>query len=91
MHLKPLGNKVAVKLIKEEEKTTAGILMPSNENKNKRQEGIVIAIGNGEEVYKLGLQIDDKVIFGQYQGEEVEDGEDKYKILNHDAVLAVIN
>jgi len=59
-------------------------------DKEKKAEGKVIAIGDGEKIQKLGLKKGDKVLFGKYAGEEVKVDEVEYKILSEEDVLAVI-
>jgi len=90
MKLKPLGNRVVVESISEEETTKSGIILPDTVDKEKKAEGKIIAIGSGEKIQKLGLKVGDKVIFGKYAGEEVKVEEVEYKILSDEDVLAVI-
>ena len=91
MKLKPLGNRVVVEPISEEETTKSGIILPDTVDKEKKAEGKIVAIGDGEKIKKLDLKQGDKVIFGKYAGEEVKVGEIEYKILTDEDVLAVIN
>ena len=74
----------------EAETTKAGIILPDTVDKEKKAEGKVIAIGDGEKIQKLGLKKGDKVLFGKYAGEEVKVDEVEYKILSDEDVLAVI-
>ena len=90
MRLKPLGNRIVVQPLTEEEKTKAGIILPDTVDKEKKAEGKVIAVGDGEKIQKLGLRAGDKVIFGKYAGEEVKVEDIEYKILTDEDVLAVI-
>ena len=90
MKLRPLGNRIAVEPLTEEETTKAGIILPDTVDKEKKAEGKVIAIGDGEKIQKLGLKEGDKVLFGKYAGEEVKVEEKEYKILSDEDVLAVI-
>jgi len=90
MKLKPLGNRVAVLPLTEEETTKSGIILPETVDKEKKAEGKILAIGEGEKIQKLGLKIGDKVLFGKYAGEEVTVEEVDYKILSDEDVLAVI-
>jgi len=90
MKLKPLGNRVVVEPISEEETTKSGIILPDTVDKEKKAEGKIIAIGDGEKMQKLGLKTGDKVIFGKYAGEEVKVEKKEYKILSDEDVLAVI-
>ena len=90
MKLRPLGNRIVVQPLSEEEVTKAGIILPETVDKEKKAEGKVIAIGDGEKITKLGLKVGDKVIFGKYAGEEVKVEKVEYKILSDEDVLAVI-
>ena len=89
MTIKPLGDRILVEIITEQDITPSGIVLPDTVDKQKKAEGIVKALGNGEKVSALGLKEGDKVIFGKYAGDEVEQDKKEYKILNHDDVLAV--
>lgn len=94
MSIRPLGDRVLVKPVKEEEVTASGIVLPETVDKEKKAEGEIIALGKGEDLAKLNLKVGDKVIFEKWGGEEVKLGkgsdEVEYKILPHDKILAVI-
>lgn len=90
MNLQPLGDRVLVKPLSEEETTKSGIVLPDTVDKEKKAEGEVLGIGAGEDVQKLGLNVGDKVVFGKYSGEDLELENEEYKFLKHDEVLAVI-
>ena len=81
MKLKPLGNRIVVEPLAEEETTKSGIVLPDTVNKEKKAEGKIIAIGSGEKITALNLSEGDKVIFGKYAGEEVKVDNIEYKIL----------
>ncbi len=90
MNIKPIGDRVLVNPASEAETTKSGIVLPDTIDKEKKAEGTIVAIGLGEKVSKLGLQVGQKVVYGKYSGEDVKVGEEELKILNHDDVLAVI-
>ncbi len=90
MKLKPLGDRVIVKPLKDEEVTKSGIVLPDTVEKEKKEQGEIISIGNGEKIAKLGLTVGDKVLFGKYSGEDVKVGEVEYKVLKEEDVLAVM-
>ena len=90
MKLKPLGDRVVVEPLSEEETTKSGIILPDTIDKEKKAEGKIIAIGLGEKIKKLGLKEGDRVLFGKYAGEEVKVDEVEYKILSDEDVLAVV-
>lgn len=85
MNIKPLGDRVLVKPGKEEEMTASGIVLPDTVDKEKKAEGEIIAVGNGETIAKLGLKVGDKILYKKWGGEEVKIGrgkdEQEYKIL----------
>ncbi len=90
MNIKPLGDRVLVKPKKEEEITASGIVLPDTMDKEKKAEGKIIALGEGEKLKKLGLKVGDNVIFEKWGGEEIKDGDEEYKILGHDKILAIV-
>ena len=90
MHIKPLGDRALVKPLEAEEVTKSGIIIPETVDKEKKAEGEIIALGDGEKIKKLGLKEGDKVLFGTYRGEEVKVEDVEYKILTHEDILAVI-
>ncbi|MFA6553481.1 MAG: co-chaperone GroES [Patescibacteria group bacterium] len=90
MKLTPLGDRIIVKAVTEEEVTKSGIVLPDTVEKEKKEEGEIIAIGEGEKVKKLGLKQGDRVIFGKYSGEEVKIEEVEYKVLKEEDVLAKV-
>jgi chaperonin GroES len=94
-NLKPLGDKVVVQLIEQEEKTASGIYLPDSAKK-KPQEGKIIATGGGRvldngERNKLTVQVGDRVLFSKYGGNEVSvEGQD-YTILDEDQIYAILS
>lgn len=85
MNIKPLGDRVLVRPAKEEEVTASGIVLPETVDKEKKAEGVIVAVGNGDAVTKLGLKIGDRILYKKWGGEEVKVGrgrdEEIYKIL----------
>ena len=90
MKLRPLGDRVVVEPLSEAETTKSGIILPDSVDKEKKAEGKIIAIGDGEKIAKFNLKNGDRVLFGKYAGEEIKVEEKEYKILTHEDVLAVI-
>lgn len=82
MKLKPLGDRIIVKPIKEEEVTESGIILPDTAEKEQKSEGEIIAVGDGERINQLNLKVGMKVIYGKYSGEEFKEGDEEYKILS---------
>lgn len=90
MKLKPLGDRIVVKPSTQEEVTKSGIVLPDTVEKEKKEEGEVVAIGSGEKIAKLNIKVGDVVIFGKYSGDEVTVEEVEYKVLKDEDVLAVL-
>lgn len=93
MTLRPLGDRIVVKAIEEEERTQGGIYLPDTA-KEKPQQGEVIAVGSGRilengERIPLEVKVGDRVIFAKYGGTEVKLEGQEYLILRESDVLAV--
>ncbi|OIO74961.1 MAG: co-chaperone GroES [Elusimicrobia bacterium CG1_02_37_114] len=94
MKLKPLGDRVLVKVIEKEEVKKSGIIIPDTA-KEKPQEGKVIAVGpgkvddNGKKI-PMDVKVGDKILFGKYSGNEVKLDSEEYLIMNRDDILGTI-
>ena len=93
--LKPLGDRVILKVVEKEEVTKGGILLPDTASKEKPQEGKVIEVGSGKVLdngQKVALEVKkgDKVIFAKYAGAEVKVQGEEYLILSEKDILAII-
>src|SRR5580692_615875 len=94
MAFRPLGDRVLIKRVEEEEKTKGGIIIPDTA-KEKPQEGEVIAVGPGArddsgKVQPLDLKVGDRILFGKWSGSEVKlDGEDLL-IMKEGDILGVL-
>ncbi|HET6872711.1 MAG TPA: co-chaperone GroES [Sporolactobacillaceae bacterium] len=92
--LRPLGDRLIIELVQQEEKTASGIVLPDSA-KEKPQEGRVVAVGtgrvadNGERV-ALEVAEGDRIIFSKYAGTEVKYEGKEYLILRQDDVLAIV-
>jgi len=86
MKIKPLGKRIVVKPVEQEQKTKGGIYLPDTASKEKPQQGEVIAVGPD---FK-GVEVGDKVLFARYGGTEVKMDEEEYLVLGKDDVLAVL-
>jgi chaperonin GroES len=95
MKFRPLHDRVVVKRLDAEEKTTGGIIIPDTA-KEKPQEGKVLAVGpgrvddNGNRV-PVDVSVGDVVIYSKYGGTEVKYNGEEYLILSARDVLAVVN
>ncbi|MER3455838.1 MAG: co-chaperone GroES [candidate division GAL15 bacterium] len=94
MNLKPLGDRVVVKPLEEEERTKGGIVLP-DVAKEKPQHGEVLAVGPGaltEDGRRLPMdvKVGDRVLFAKYAGTEVKIGDEEYLILRQSDILAIV-
>ncbi|MFO7245909.1 MAG: co-chaperone GroES [Thermaerobacter sp.] len=93
-NIKPLGDRVVVQALEEEEVTQGGIILPDTA-KEKPQQGKVLAVGsgrtldNGQKV-PLEVSVGDTVIFSKYAGTEVKIGGEEYLILSERDILAIV-
>jgi len=84
MKIRPLGERIVVKPLRQKEKTQGGIYLPETASKDKPQQGEVIAIGPDFKGVKKG----DTVIFAKYGGTEIKVENEEYLVLAADDVLA---
>lgn len=92
INLKPLGDRVILKLLKAEDKTESGIILPGQ--KEKPQEAEVIAVGpggtiDGQEV-TMQVKPGDLVIYSKYSGTEVKFDGIEYTIVKQNDILAIV-
>ena len=94
MNLQPLGDRLIVEVLDEEETTVSGIVLPDTA-KEKPQRGKVLAVGPGArdedgEYIKMDLEEGDEIIFSKYGGTEIKLGADEVLILRESDVLAKV-
>lgn len=93
MILKPLGDKIVIKVKEEEKKTTGGIVLPDSA-KEKPQQGEVVAVGSGEMIdgkkVPLDVKVGDEVIYSKYSGSEIKMDDEKYLIVKQNDILAIV-
>ena len=94
MSIKPLGNRVVVEPIEEEEVTASGIVLPETA-KEKPQKGKILSVGPGErneEGNRIPLDVKegDKVLFAKYAGTEIKINDKKLLILRESDLLAIL-
>ena len=94
MKIKPLGERVLIELVKEEEVAKGGIIIPDSA-KEKPQEGRVIAVGTGKldengKVVPFHVKKGDLVLMPKYGCTEVKVDGNEYEIVREDDILAVI-
>ena len=94
MNLKPLGDRLIVQVLEEEETTISGIVLPDTA-KEKPQRGRVLAVGPGArdddgDYIAMDLEEGDEIIFSKYGGTEIKLGVDEVLILRESDVLAKV-
>jgi chaperonin GroES len=94
MNLKPLGDRLIVEVLEEEETTSSGIVLPDTA-KEKPQRGRVLAVGPGPRddngnFVAMDVEEGDEVVFSKYGGTEIKVGVDEYLILRESDVLAKV-
>lgn len=94
MKVKPLGDRIVVRVLENEERTKSGIVLPDTA-KEKPQQGEVLAVGSGRmlengQVVPLEVKEGDKIIFSKYSGTEVKLDDQDYLILSERDVLALV-
>jgi chaperonin GroES len=94
MKLKPLGGRVIVEPIEQEEMTAGGIILPETA-KEKPQEGKILAAGPGErdedgKRIAMDVKVGDRVLYAKYSGTEVKVDGKKLLILKENDILAIV-
>jgi len=92
--IKPLGDRVLLKRLEAEEKTTGGIVLP-DAAKEKPKQGKVVAVGAGKQLdsgEKVACQVKkgDVVLFGSFAGTEVTVEGEEYLLMSEDEILAIV-
>jgi chaperonin GroES len=94
LKLKPLGSRVVVEPIEQEEITAGGIVLPETA-KEKPQQGNVLAVGQGDrddegKRIAMDVSVGDKVLFAKYSGTEIKMDGKKLLILRESDILAIV-
>lgn len=99
MAIKPYADKVVVRQLTDEEmgtKSASGIIIPDTVTKEKPEQGIVIAIGDGkwdedgEKRIPIGVAVGNRIVFSKYGYDEVKVGGKEYFIVSEGSILAII-
>jgi len=93
MAIRPLDDRLVVKPVEAQNKSSGGILLPDSA-KEKPQRAIVVAVGEGARNdvgtrLALSLNVGDEILFGKYSGNEIKWKGEDYKILRESEVLAI--
>lgn len=96
--IKPLGDRVVVRPLSDEERGTAspsGIIIPDTVGKEKPEQGVVVAVGqgrydeDGEKLIPMEVKVGDRIIFSKYSHEEIKVDGNEYYIVAETNVLGV--
>lgn len=95
MKIKPLSNHVLIEPVKQEEKTKTGILLPETAEKERPEQGRVIAVGPGKrtsqgKIIPMEVKKGDMVLFTKYGPTEIKINNKKYLIAKEDDILAIL-
>ena len=96
MPIKPLSDHILIEQVKEEEKTKSGILLPDTVQKEKPEQGTVIAVGPGKKtddgkIIPVSVAPGQKVLFTKYGPNEIKIDDKEYLIAREDDILAIID
>ena len=94
LSLKPLGDRVVVKPIEQDEMTTGGIMLPDTA-KEKPQKGEILAVGPGGrsdtgERVEMDVKVGDTVLYAKYAGTEIKLDGEKVLVLRESDILAIV-
>ena len=89
MKIKPLADRVLIEPKEAETKTAGGLFIPDTA-KEKPQQGIVVAVGNGKKDEPMELKAGDTVLYGKYAGTEISVDGKNYLIMRQSDVVAVL-
>jgi len=95
MKIKPLNDRVIVKRMEQEQKSSGGIIIPDTA-KEKPQEGLVVAVGPGkldDEGKRTALEVKegDHILFGKYAGTEIKIDGEEHIFMREDDILGILN
>ena len=95
LNLRPLGERVIVKALAQEEMTKGGIILPETA-KEKPMQGEVLAVGNGKvsddgKTMPMHVKVGDKVLYGKYSGTEVKIEGEEFLIIKESEIFAVLD
>jgi len=95
MKIKPLGDRVVLEQISPEEATKSGIILPGTVEKEKPEQGKVVAAGAGRLLKdgaraKMEVKAGDKVLFSKYSPTEIKIGGKEYLVVKEEDLLAIL-
>ena len=94
MNVRPLGDKVVVKPLSKEEVTASGIIIPDTVDKERPEQGEVVAVGPGKfehgALVPMNLKVGDKIVFKKYGPDEIEVDDEEVLVISESDILAVL-
>lgn len=96
MNIKPLQDRVVIRRVEEQKESSGGILLPGSAQEQQNM-GEVLAVGPGKasdsgSLIAMTVKVGDKVMFGQYSGQEVKDDKgEKLIVMREDDIIAIID
>lgn len=95
MNIKPLSDHILIEPIKGEEKTSGGIFLPETAEKEKSEQGKIIAVGPGKKtddgkIVPMSVKPGDRVLFQKYGPSEIKIDGKEYLIAREEDILAII-
>ena len=96
MNIKPLHDRVVIRQVEEQTESAGGILLPGTAQE-KENTGEVVAVGPGKaadngSIITMTVKVGDKVMFGQYSGQEVKDDKgQELKVMREEDLIAIID
>lgn len=95
MQIKPLSDRVVLEQVSPEETTKSGIILPGTIEKEKPEQGKIIAVGVGRLLKdgaraKMEVKVGDKVLFSRYSPTEIKIGNKEYLVVKEEDILAVL-
>ncbi len=91
MDIKPLADRVLIEPISTEEKTKSGIILPDTADKEKPEQGKVIAVGPGKKDKPVSVKVGDIVLFTKYGPNEIKIDNKEYLIAKEEDILAILD
>ncbi|SFI51343.1 co-chaperone GroES [Halpernia frigidisoli] len=89
VNFRPIADRVLIEPTAAETKTASGIIIPDNA-KEKPQEGIAVAVGNGNVDEPMTVKVGDKVLYGKYSGSELKIDGKEYLIVKESDILGIL-
>ena len=95
MNLKPLGDHLIVKAVSQDKTTKSGIVLPDTVDKEKPEQGEVVAIGPGRALdngnrLPMSVKVGQKVLFKKYSPDEIKVDGEEYLVLSESDVIAIV-